>query len=836
MHETASPSSSPMIAPGERARPPFRRALRGAAIAAAVAIVLAFGALLAARVVLQRSLPLTEGVASLPGLGAPVLVERDALGVPTLSARSLDDAARALGFVHAQERFFQMDLSRRRAAGELAALLGAAALPVDRAARLHRFRSRARENVAGLSADERRLLEAYAAGVNAGLAALGAAPPEYLVLRTSPSPWQPEDSLLVVAAMFFNLQDARGTLERRTLLAHETFPPALAEFLTTTRSEWETPLVGEPGPAPVPPGPRVFDLRAASPAPAPARWRAPAAPASPFAEADRVAIRLGLAPPDEEARGSNNWAVAGSVTASGRPIVANDMHLGLAVPNTWFRASIVWDGPRGRRRATGVTLPGVPGIIVGSTGDVAWGFTNTTADWTDLVLVEVDPADPSRYRVPGGWRPFERHAERIGVKGGQDELVEVVETIWGPLLPPDDRGRVFAVRWVAHEPEALGVSLGGLLEARTLEEAFAVARRAGIPAQNFVAADRDGHIGWTVAGRIPRRVGFDGRLPVSWADGSRRWDGWYPPEAYPEVVDPPDGRIVTANNRLVDGPWLAMLGDGGYDPGARARQIREGLEARDRLTPADMLAIQLDDRARLMERWRRIVLEVLTPDRAAASPGRAEFLRLVMAGWDGRASTTSVGYRLVRTFRLIFGELAMAPFVARLRERDPDVPATPGRSFEGVMWALASRRPLHLLDPRYATWDDLILAAVDETVRRLTADGRRLAACTWGEANTARIEHPLSRALPWAGRWLDMPRQPLPGDSHMPRVQAPGAGASERLAVSPGHEADGYFHMPGGQSGHPLSPHYRDGHDAWVQGAASPFLPGLARSTLRLVP
>lgn len=833
MHDPSPPS---VAAPAGTRRRALQRALRSGAIIVATAILVGLAAAVAAYVVMRRSLPQTQGVRALSGLGAPVIVERDAMGVPTISGRSLEDVTRALGFVHAQERFFQMDLARRRAAGELAQLLGAAALPVDRAARLHRFRSRTRANVAGLSGGERRLLQAYATGVNAGLAALGAAPPEYLVLRASPAPWQLEDSLLVVAAMFFNLQDARGTLERRSLLVHETFPPALAEFLTSTRSEWETPLVGEPGPAPAPPGPHVFDLRAAAGAPRPTRTSPAAAPASPFAEADRVAVRLGLAPPDEEARGSNNWAVAGSATASGRPIVANDMHLGIAVPNTWFRASLVWDGPLGRRRATGVTLPGVPGVIVGSNGDVAWGFTNTTADWTDLVAVEIDPADRTRYRTPGGWRTFERYAERVGVTGGADEIVDVVETIWGPVLPPDDRGRLFAVRWVAHEPEALGVSLGAILEARTLDEAFAVARRAGIPAQNVVAADREGHIGWTVAGRIPRRVGFDGRLPVSWADGSRRWDGWYAPEAYPVIVDPPDGRIVTANNRLVDGRWFAMLGDGGYDPGARARQIREGLEAREQLAPADMLAIQLDDRAMLMERWRRVVLEVLTPDRAAASPGRAEFLRLVLTSWDGRASTTSVGYRLVRAFRLAFGELATAPFVARLRERDPEFPATPGRAFEGVMWALVGRRPAHLLDPKYASWDDLILAAVDETVRGLTAGGRRLSDRTWGEANTTRIEHPLSRALPWAGRWLDMPRQPLPGDSHMPRVQGPSAGASERLAVSPGHESDGYFHMPGGQSGHPLSPHYRDGHDAWAQGVATPFLPGPTRSTLRLVP
>jgi len=390
MHDPSPPIGT---APTGARRPLLPRVLRSVAIIVAAAILVGLAAAVAAYVVVRRSLAQTEGVRALPGLGAPVIVERDALGVPTISGRSLEDVARALGFVHAQERFFQMDLARRQAAGELAELLGAAALPVDRAARLHRFRSRTRANAAGLSGEERRLLEAYAGGVNAGLAALGAAPPEYLVLRTSPAPWRLEDSLLVVAAMFFNLQDARGTLERRTLLVHETFPPALAQFLTTTGSEWEAPLVGEPGPAPEPPGPRVFDLRTAAAAPRPAGTRPPAPP-SPFAEADRVAVRLGLAPPDEEARGSNNWAVAGWATASGRPIVANDMHLGIAVPNTWFRASLVWDGPRGRRRATGVTLPGVPGVIVGSNGDVAWGFTNTTAEATGEAANRPKPLPP----------------------------------------------------------------------------------------------------------------------------------------------------------------------------------------------------------------------------------------------------------------------------------------------------------------------------------------------------------------------------------------------------------------------------------------------------------
>ncbi len=803
-----------------------KRLLTGAGLVAAVLLVLALGVAAWVWVHLGRSLPQTDGTATLTGLSAEVIVERDAHGTPTISGASRIDVARALGFIHAQDRFFQMDLARRRAAGELAEILGRTALPTDRASRLHRFRDRAARVLAAASADERAQVEAYTAGVNAGLAALRAAPFEYLLLRATPKPWQAEDSVLVIASMFFSLQDATGTAEARAGALYDVFPAPLAEFLNATTSDWDTPLLGDALPAPVPPGPEVFDLRTAAPVQEPINGGS-AVPT----------LALDMTEVEADSRGSNNWAVAGSRTADGRAILANDMHLGLSVPNIWYRASLVWTGSSGRpMQATGVTLPGVPSLIVGSNGTIAWGFTNTTADWTDRVRLTLAGDDHTRYLTPDGPRSFEVTQETIAVAGEASETLEVRGTIWGPVVGPDTQGRLHAIAWVAHHPEGLNLRLSAMENAASLDEALTIASLSGVPGQNCVLADRDGHIAWTVAGRIPRRAGFDGRLPASWADGTRRWDGWYSPAEYPRVVNPDSGVIVTANNRVVSGRDLERLGDGGYDPGARGRQIRDGLLAIDRADIDDMLRVQLDDRALLMERWRDLALSVLT-DTATTTPGRQQFRRLLQETWTGHASTDSVGYRLARQFRLTVAELALAPFVARVRTLEPGFPSTPGRSLEGAVWALLTHRPAHLLDPKYADWPALVLGAIDRTVTALSADGRRpgLDARTWGEANTLQAQHPITRAVPQLGRWLDLPRQPLPGDSHMPRFQSATAGASERLAVSPGHEAAGYFHMPGGQSGHPRSPHYRDGHDAWVRGIPTPFLPGptVARLVLR---
>jgi penicillin amidase len=513
------------------------------------------------------------------------------------------------------------------------------------------------------------------------------------------------------------------------------------------------------------------------------------------------------------------------------------MHLGIGVPNTWYRASLEWPDasrPGQWHQVTGVTLPGTPAVIVGSNTFVAWGFTNTEGDWSDLVVLEPDPADKEAYRTPDGPRRFEHATETIAVKGAADVTLDVVETIWGPLIDHDHRGQARAHAWVPHRPGGVNLALAGLESARTLEDAMAVANISGAPAQNFTCADRSGRIGWTVMGRMPRRVGFDGRLPASWADGTRRWDGWLEPAEYPRIVDPRLGRIWTANNRVVGGPMLAKMGDGGYDLGARAGQIKGALLALERASEQDMLKVQLDDRALFLARWRQLLLRVLDPSTAGTDARRAEARRLVDL-WGGHASVGSAGYRIVRGFRLELARQVLGALTAACKKADDRFDWGDQRQWEAPLWALVTERPPHLLNPAFATWDAQLLSAVDLTLARIAKEGA-LADHPWGERNTGAFHHPLSLAVPALGRFLDLPPDPLPGDSNMPRVQSPSNGASERMVVSPGREAQGLFHMPGGQSGHPLSPHYRDGHAAWVKGEPTPFLPGPPVHVLTLEP
>lgn len=805
----------------------MKRAFR---IAAAVLAVLALACAAAAwraRGALRGSLPQLDGEIALAGLSAPVTVDRDSLGVPHLRGSGLLDVTRALGFVHAQDRFFQMDGLRRSAAGELAALVGPSLLAADRAVRVHRFRARARLALEALPPGDRALLEAYAAGVNAALALPRRPPFEYLLLRASPEPWLPEDCLLAIYAMYLELHDPDAEFESARGLMRDLLPPELAAFLAPAGTEWDAPLAGDPFAVPQIPGPEVLDLRRS-------RRDAPPPAAADGGEA-------GAFEEDNARRaGSNSWAVAGWRSGHGGAMVANDMHLDLAVPPIWYRAALSWPagdcGCEEEHLAAGVTLPGAPAIAAGSTRRVAWGFTNAYLDWADLVIVEEDPGSPDRYLAPGGSLPYEEAAEIIAVKGAPADTLRIRGTLWGPVTGRDHRGRPRALRWMAHDPGAADLGILALAHARDLDEALDTANRCGIPPQNFVCADRGGRIGWTIIGRIPRRAGFDGSRPESWADGSRRWEGWAAPDETPRVADPPSGILWTANARVVSGEDLALLGDGGYVLGARARQIRDGLAALARPEERDLLALQLDDRALFLARWRELLLALLTPETLAGRPERAEFRRLAEEAWSGRASVESQGYRLVRTFRLAVFERVFTALLAPCLRADPRFAVRHIRQWEGPLWKLVTERPAHLLDPAAGSWEELLLDSVDQSADRLRELEGSLAAATWGARNRSAIRHPLGRAVPGAGRLLDMPSRELPGDEHMPRVQSPDDGASERMVVSPARLERALFHMPGGESGHPLSPFYRAGHDLWERGRPAPLLPGAPAHRLLLRP
>lgn len=784
---------------------------------------------------LAGSLPQLDGQVVLSGIRAPVTVERDSLGIPTIRASSRKDLAFATGFVHGQDRFFQMDLLRRNSAGELAELIGPALIEKDKSVRVHRFRDVARRRLQLESAESLDLLRAYSEGANAGLRSLKQVPFEYLMLGVDPADWTPEDSLLVIFSMFLDLQDDQFDFEVGRGILHDLMPGAMFDFLMARGSHWDAPIHGQAFEVPPIPGPDIFH----------AKNYVQTAMGNRVNSVDAPLV-------DSYRHGSNNWAVSGQHTADGRALLADDMHLGIQVPHIWYRASFVWPDenlPGSDQRITGVTLPGTPSMIVGSNGHIAWGFTNTEGDWADAVIIQVDPDDPDSYLTPEGPRKFEKHREVIKVMGQPDASLEVVSTLWGPVVKQDHRGRPLALRWVAHDPEGVNMGLLNMESVKTLEDALQQANLSGAPHQNFVVADSGGRIAWTVLGRIPRRIGHDGWLPRSWADGSCRWDGYLEPQQYPRVVDPEVGRLWTANARVVSDDFYKIIGDSGYDLGARQQQIRDRLLELNQATEADMLALQLDDRAIYLSGWQKILEETLagaqanetqvgeTPDGSMNSKASRDLLLKHVRNWGARASVDSVGYRAVWRFRREVIERLCEVVSRPCQQVVPEFSVRPFRRIDGPLSKIVQEKPEHFLDPKFESWDAWLLAAAETVIAEATQEGASIDEYTWGKLNTTRIQHPMSMALPALSRWLDMPAQPLAGGfADLPRIQTPVAGASQRMAVSPGKEEDGYMHMPCGQSGHPLSPHYSDAHQAWAEGKPSPFLPGSPIHSLTLKP
>ena len=777
-----------------------------AALLAGVAVVA-----ILAWLTVRASLPQLDGTIELEGLAAEVSIVRDVAGIPTITADNRLDLAYATGFVHGQDRFFQMDLIRRDAAGELSEIIGSATINTDRRKRLHRFRSRAVKSLENLPELDLEILQRYSDGANAGLASLGAKPFEYYVLGVDPEPWAAEDSILVSSAMFMDLNDERAVRDQQRGLIARIVPAEVLHWLDPWGSPWDAPMIGEPRAAVPIPGPELLSIRDAT-----------------------VAFRSVNDTRPPPVLGSNNWAVSGDLTASGHAIVTNDMHLGLNVPNIYYRVRFVSKGLPAVD-VTGVSLPGAPMIVAGSSGQVAWGLTNSNGDWSDAVLI-VPGEQPGSYRTPEGDQLFDLHKEMIAVKDEDPVEYLVRETVWGPI---DDTANYpdgeIAISWIAHATDVANLGLIQLEAASNVGEALNIANRVVMPPQNFVVGDENGNIGWTISGYIPARSNYDPNLPADWSE-THGWQGWLAPEKYPRIINPESGRIWSANSRVIDGDELRVLGNSGYAFGARTKQIRDGLFTKDRFTPEDMLELQMDDRALFLAQWQSLLLDVLsdTPDSDAELK---EYRRLVEE-WIPRATPESVGFRLVRAFRNEVRQRTFDALMAPARAAyGDDVKIDMSRQFDAPLWSLVTEQPQHLLPAAYANWNDFMLDAVRENIRYYNEnyDGT-LADRTWGEYNTASIRHPLSRTLPILSEWLDMSADQLTGDSDMPKAQGPTWGASERFSVYPGDEENSLLHMPGGQSGHPMSEFYRRGHSVWVEGTPTPFLPGQPQHELILQP
>jgi penicillin amidase len=795
------------------------RPLRIASYTALAIATLAVVAALAVYLTLRASLPQLDGEITSATLQANATIVRDEQGTPTIRATSRRDLAFATGYAHGQDRFFQMDLMRRAAAGELAQLLGKPVLELDEKYRIHDFRRIALKIVQDSPVADRELLDAYTAGVNLALTNAGARPWEYTLLRSEPVPWRVEDSVLVAFSMYLNLNDSSGSEELARGQLSEVLPRPLFHFLYPLGTEWDAPIVGSSVQTPAIPGPEIFNLRSAA-----ARTAALNTPPSPGAMEDEPFV------------GSNGWVVAGTRTKDNAALLASDMHLTLRLPHIWYRARLIVESGADARDLVGVTLPGLPMLVAGSNGHIAWGYTNSYGDFSDIVTVEPDPQDGERYLTDTGSEPFVNRDETIEIRGGGKDYLVVQGTRWGPIIDYDSAGRPLALRWTAHDLRATNLRMFDFETAKNVEDALRVANGAGGPVQNVMVADAEGHIGWSLMGQVPVRASYDSTVPHSWREPGGGWTGWRAPEEYPRVVDPTSGRLWTANARTLDTEtWLAFMGDGGYDLGARAAQIRDDLFALPTATATDMTNIQLDDRALFLARWRDLLLDLLPENKVKNNPLHKQ-ARDLIEHWSGRAAVDDAGYRIVRAARAQIRKEVYESLTALARQRYPQTKFTPSAQFEGPLWQIVTQRPLNLLDPHYDSWEAALLGSLDRALMSLQEECKELRRCTWGKGNVLQMRHPLSAALPLASHWLDMPAQELPGDGQMPRVQGPAFGASQRLVVSPGREAEGSLQMPGGPVDHPLSPFYGAGHAAWARGEPTPLLPGPAKHTLTLRP
>jgi len=743
----------------------------------------------------RAALPKLDGHAQLPGLAAPATIRRDALGVPHIQAGSTPDAIRAQGYATAQDRLWQMDLLRRRAQGELAEAFGEGALRADRDARTLGLGHAAAASLAALDPDSRALLEAYAAGVNAYIAShRDALPLEFRMLRYEPRPWQAADTVAVGKLLALDLAQGWEAEAFRATVG-DTLPPEVQDLLYPGAFPDDRILFGQ-------------DTRTAPPA----------------AEAA------------DHARGSNNWVVSGAHTATGKPLLANDPHLGLAVPSIWTAVHLTTPD----LDVAGVTLPGAPGVILGRNRRVAWGCTNVHDDSADLYIEEWGGYD--RYRVPGGWETAEIREERIQVRDGplsatSHTVVHPVRvTRHGPVV--EIRGRLYALKWTSLDDTPELVAFLQMDRASNWEEFQEALRRFPGPSQNFVYADVDGRIAWYSAGRLPIRRSGDGSRPYRGATDEGDWTGFVPFESLPHLVDPPSGRIVTANNRLVGADYPYVVTRGGIGPW-RAAAIFRALESREGWTADDMVRLQ-GERLSLphLDLARALV------DAAGRHRGDAPWDEIAreMTGWDGRMQADSRPAALAMgTFRTL-GDRVIGPRVNRVAS------AESLRRRSVAVHRLIRERPPAFIPAGDEAWDGVLRGAWDSAVADLARTlGPDRARWSWGAMNRMAVHHPLSRVVPRLALLLDPPVADMGGSSTSPNVlyispsgaiEGPSMRFVADLADPDGIRLVNFM----GQSGHPASPHYGDQFQPWVR-VESPrmaFTPAAVaretRHTLTLVP
>jgi penicillin amidase len=809
-----------------------------------------------------RAMPETTGTLQLAGLDAEVTVARDGAGFVHITATTQHDLFLAQGFVHAQERMWQMEVWRRISAGRLSEVFGAGSLDDDRFIRTLGWRQAAERDLAALSAETRAILDAYAEGVNAWLDAnrgdLGLA---FVIGGANPEPWTLLDTLTWGKVQAWNLGGNMDSELFRFLADAKLGDPSRTDELFAVR-EFAPVIVPTPDIEPVAAA-RANLASTRRPATAPltelqaAAWRDVAAIGEDLLRlAGLDGSTGGLA--SDHGIGSNDWVVAPSLSTTGGALLANDPHLGISMPSIWFvnglHCATVDDACP--FDVAGVSFPGVPGVVLGHNARIAWGATNADPDVQDLVIETVDPADPTHYLGPDGTSlPFTVRTEQIAVSGGAPVGIEVRETVHGPILNDVDKRLIdsplMALRWSAIHPDAAPdrtyEAILGLNTAADFDDFRAALSLFGSPSQNFVYADVDGHIGYQLPGFVPVRSdpGDRGDRPVQGSTGDGEWLDRIPYNELPWALDPVDGWIVTANNAVVDAGYPRFLGQE-WDPGYRAERIIDLINnhAQDGLTVPEMGLIQTDTaplRARDVVLWLDPALPA-TPDGATIADR--------IATWDGRCTLDSTGCAAY-----------MAWEYRVLRDIFDDELGPLARDYVGSPWSWVALEQL-IQDPESPWWDDtttpavetadpIALRAMDEAGAELrvafgepdTWDWARLHTATFKEAtigtgsgigplewyfNQGPVEVPgaagainnsyyrLSRAYPDP---TDPDVAPLGIDQLFTVTNLP----SYRLLVDLSDLDGARIVITTGQSGQPFAPHYDDQIDAWRNGETLPL-------------
>jgi len=765
--------------------------------------------LIAILLLLRGNLPTQDGTLQLSGITNTVSIERDEWGIPTITAANRDDVAYALGFLHAQERFFQMDLNRRSASGELAALFGPSLVEYDKSQRIHAFREKAIRAYDRLSPEQKAYLDSYVQGVNQGLNALKVRPFEYLLLRTSPEPWTAEDSLLQVYAFYSSMQSQEPAYRQARALVQEKLPPAIAEFMLQEGLAWDATLDGKKAPIlPIPP----VDA-----------WS--------FLSNSETPDTPTQLPTEPQHPGSNSFAVGTDLSSFDKPILANDPHLAVMVPSTWYKATTIYPGPDGQAlQVNGFTLPGLPVIVIGQTQHISWGLTNGYTRSCDIIRLIPVEDDSSHYLTPDGEATLLSRQELIEVKGGQSVTTTVEYTPWGPVIGEDHNGDKLVLKWAAYHPDAVSLDTMDIETATTAEEVLDQANRSNICVQNILATDSKGSIGWSLYGFVPDHGSGSKPDIINSTDAGRIWKNRLAPETYPRLINPADERLWTANNRILGDEAYHDLGDAGFAEFPRAFQIRERLFAEDRFSPEAMADIQHDSEAIILKRWYAIIQRHLG---ATSAQDQSALLQEFAAGikdFDAWAMPDSISYTLVREFRIrVRAELMKLIFRDCIEIDDKFLHR--GITCEEPLYQLANQQP-EFLKTYIGSWDTLFEQCIEDILKDVT-DINQL---RWGNKNPLRIRHPLSMAVPLLAPFLDMPTAQVDGDVYTPKVVFGNHTASMRMVAIPGDADDSVFQMPGGQSGNPLSSHYSDLHKLWLTKDYLPLQPGDTESTLTLEP